>query len=434
MRFAGPDYQGGTINGIGVGYFGAGANGSYILNDDLTKIRGRHTFHFGYQYSRYYYNERNYSDAGNFNFSPLQTALPGYSTETGNAFASFMTGAAQSATHGISVLSDGFRQPYHEFYANDDIKLSPKLTVNVGIRWGIVPPFYERTGRMSYIDLTEPNPAADNLPGTLVFRNRPSNTFWREIGPRLGIAYQVSNKIVVRAGYAIMNTPPITNGWGYGGFTTGYNATVNVPKGTSSTGFVDDPATYLSQPFKSLGFSLPFTDPADTNFNASQTTQPNANRPGYTQNWNFTIQYLLPKEIVTEVAYVGNKGTRLYGFNALDTLPSSLLRLGDTLTDPVSAHPSAIPFAGFPTSLSVAQALLPFPMFYNVNEFYPYNTNSSYNSMQISVTKHLTHGLGFLAAYTWSKTMGYTDSMGPAQYGVPQDFSNRGLERSVTSF
>ena len=434
FNFHGPDYQGGTIAKIGVGWFGAGANGSYIVNDDLTKIHGKHTLHFGYQYSKYYYNERNYSDAGNYNFYPNQTGLTGYATETGNSFASFMLGAPRDASHGINILSDGFRQPYHEFYGNDDIKLTPRLTVNLGFRWGIIPPFYERTGRMSYIDLSEPNPAAGNLPGVLVFRNRPSDTFWGQIGPRFGVAYQVSNKIVVRGGYAILNTPPITNGWGYGGFTTGYNATVNASKGTSPTGFVDDPALYMGQPFPSLGFSLPDTNPADTNFNAGTTTRPYANRPGYTQNWNLTVQYQLPKDTVAEVAYVANKGTRLFGFGQLNTLPASMLSMGDVLNDSASAHTGAIPYAGFPTDLSVAQALLPYPMFYGVNENYPYNLNSSYQALQIQVTKHLTSGLGFLAAYTWSKTIGYDDSMGATQYGTPQDYANTALERSVTGF
>jgi hypothetical protein len=434
FRFNGPDYQGGTINGIGVGWYGAGANGSYIVNDDLTKIHGKHTFHFGYQYSKYYYNERNYSDAGNFNFYPNQTGLTGYATETGNAFASFMLGAPRDANHNISALSDGFRQPYHEFYANDDFKVTPKLTVNFGLRWGIIPPFYERTGRMSYIDLSAPNPAAGNLPGVLVFRNRPSNTFWTQLGPRFGVAYQVSHKAVVRGGYAILNTPPITNGWGYGGFTTGYNATVTAAKGTSPTGFVDDPALYLSQPFPSLGFSLPDTSPESSNFNANTTTQPNANRPGYVQNWNLTVQYQLPQEIVAEFAYVGNKGTRVWGFNQLDTLPASMLTMGDTLNAAVSDYPNRIPYAGFPTDLSVAQALLPYPMFYGISEAYPYNRNSNYNALQIKVTKHLTSGLGFLAAYTWSKTISYQDSNGPMGYNGPQDYHNTSLERSVAGF
>src|SRR5512132_1441616 len=105
---------------------------------------------------------------------------------------------------------------------------------------------------MSEIDLNAPNPGAGDRPGALVFAShggRFNNTYWKEFGPRLGLAYQVNNKTVVRAGYAMTNTPPIRNDWGYGAFTFGYNGTVTLPAGTSKTGFIDDPAFYLSQPF-----------------------------------------------------------------------------------------------------------------------------------------------------------------------------------------
>ncbi|MGD0579322.1 MAG: carboxypeptidase-like regulatory domain-containing protein [Bryobacteraceae bacterium] len=441
FNFSGAPYQGGSIAKIGVGWYGGGANGAEVLKDDATKIWGRHTFHFGYQYTVYRYDEENYSDSGNFYFNPIQTGIPGLdangnslTTETGNAFASFMLGAAQHASHGISGLSDGFRGPYHASWIQDDYKITPKLTMNIGFRWEVITPFYERTNRMSYIDLGVPNPSAGNLLGELVFKNRPTTTYWGEIGPRFGIAYQVNNKIVVRMGYAMMNTPPITENWGYGGFTTGYSGSVSVPTGTSPTGFTQDPAFYLNQPMPSQGFTLPDTNPADGNFNASQTVTPDANRPGYVQNWNLTIQYLLPYQMVVEGAYVGNHGTRVWGFNEVDVSPATKLALGDTLLDQVSQHPSYIPYAGFPTDLSVAQAILPYPQFYGISNFYAYNTNSNYHSFQLTVTKHLTKGLGFLAAYTFSKTMGYQDSNGATGYGVPQDFMNRKLEYSLATF
>ncbi len=257
-----------------------------MLKDDATKIWGRHTIHFGYQYTRYFYNEENYSDSGQFHFSPTQTAQPGFTADTGNAFASFLLGATNSASHSIAGLSDGFRGPYHATWVSDDIKLTPKLTMNIGLRWEIITPFYERTNRMSFIDLSAPDPAAGGLPGNLVFRNRPTQTFWGELGPRFGLAYQATSKMVVRLGYAMMNTPPTANNWGYGGFTTGYNAGINVSAGSSPTGFAQDPAMYLSQPFPSLGFNLPDQTPGIGHFNAYQTVGPDSNRPGYMQNYN----------------------------------------------------------------------------------------------------------------------------------------------------
>ncbi|OLE87089.1 MAG: hypothetical protein AUG07_01565 [Acidobacteria bacterium 13_1_20CM_2_60_10] len=453
IKFSGKEYQGGTVKKFGVGFVDASPNGSYVYTDDLTSIHGKHSFRFGYGYSRYFYNDRSLSDAGTFNFNPQQTDLPGFLNDTGHAFASFLLGAPRSAGHGVTELTQGFRQPAHALYAMDDWKVTPKLTVNAGLRWEIIPPFYEVTGRMSQVDLNTPNPGADNRPGALVFASRSSrfnNTYWREFGPRLGLAYQFNNKLVVRAGYAMTNTPPIRNDWGYGGFTFGFNGSVNVKAGGSPTKFIDDPAIYLSQPFPSLKAPLPDTDPSSANYNDVTTTARDANRPGYVQNWNFTIQYQLPRDTVLEAAYVGNKGTRLWGgtfacpyyiicgfnFSEYNALPSSLLSMGEILNDPVSLHPQFTPFSNFDDSLTVAQAMRPYPQYFGVDEAFPYNSNSNYNSLQVTVTRHITKGLGFLAAYTWSKAIGAVDSSGPGAYytSTVQDYYNRKLERSVTSF
>ncbi len=440
FSFTGNSFQGGTIAQIGAGEVYPGANGSYVVTDDVTWIHGRHSTKFGYQFTRYYYNERNPNGSGSYTFSALTTDFPGQLSSTGHAFAGFLLGAARNATRGINPLSSGFRQPQHAFYAMDDIKISSKLTVNAGLRWEIIPPFYERTNRISYIDLNEPNPDAGNRPGALVFGRNPSTTYWKMFGPRFGFAYQATNKMVLRGGYAMTNTPPIRNDWGYGGFTYGYNGAVNLRQGSSPTGFVDDPAIYLSQRFPDFKGKLPVTDPGSGNFDATQTTAPDANRPGYTQNWNMTVQYLIPGDTVVEVAYVGNKGTRLWGgssyFGQMNALPASLLAKGDILNDLVSDHPEYIPYAGFPADeFTVAQALRPYPQYTDIQEAFPYNANGNYNSLQVTATRHLTKGLGFLAAYTWSKTIADVDAAGPAQYQYSfNDAHNRKLERSVAQW
>jgi len=142
---------------------------------------------------------------------------------------------------------------------------------------------------------------------------------------------------------------------------------------------------------------------------------------------------------VLEVAFIGNKGTRLWGakgvFSEYDGLPASMLSMGAILNDSVSMHPQFKPYTSFPDDLSVAQALRPYPQYYGVEEQFPYNTNSNYNSLQVTATRRLTKGLGFLAAYTWSKAIGYVDANGPgAYYATVKDYYNRRLERSVTEF
>jgi hypothetical protein len=207
-----------------------------------------------------------------------------------------------------------------------------------------------------------------------------------------------------------------------------------------------DPRVYLSQTFPPFQGTLPTTDPSAAEFTTAFTTARDANRPGYVQNYNFTIQYELPHSTVVELAYIGNKGTRMWGgqsqagpwtnFAEIDGLPSRLLSMGDTLNDAASAHPSVIPYAGFPADdQPVSQALLPYPQYLGVEENFPYNTNSNYNALQVTVTRHFQSGLGFLAGYTWSKTIGYVDQNGAAAYYTAiQDFSNRGLERATTTF
>ncbi len=100
-----------------------------------------------------------------------------------------------------------------------------------------------------------------------------------------------------------------------------------------------------------------------------------------------------------------------------------------------ACHPQYIPYASFPTRIRFLKRILPYPQYFGVEENFPYNTNSNYNAFQVTVTRHLTKGLGFLAGYTWSKAIGYVDQNGAASYyTAAQDYYNRGLERSVTSF
>jgi hypothetical protein len=442
IQFNGPGspLQGNSISRMGVGFADFSPNGSWIYQDDLTWLHGSHSFHFGYEYKRYFYNDRALSDAGSFTFSARQTDSPGQLNSTGHAFASFLLGAVYRSSHSIQGYSQAFRQEQHGMYAMDDWKITPHLTVNVGLRWEVIPPFYETTGRMSEVSLSVQNPEA-HRPGALIFANQVNDTYWRQILPRLGFAWRATDKMVIRGGYAITSTPPIANNWGYGGFTYGFNANVPTIAGTSATGFADDPTIYLRNPYPSLQGPLPNTDPNSANNLDVATTARDANRPGYVQNYNFTIQYQLPASTVLELAYVGNKGTRMWGgtpgsgYTDYNGLPSSLLQMGDILNDPVSDHPQFKPYPTFDDSLSVAQALRPYPQYGQVNEQFPYNTNSNYNSLQVTVTRHLTTNLGFLAAYTFSKAIGYVDANGPGSYYTSvQDYFNRGLDRSITEF
>lgn len=438
MSFSGNEWQGGRTMQIGSGSAGEGFNGSYIVQDDVTKLAGSHTFRFGYEYRRYFLNTRSKNGSGNFNFRALQTDQPGFSNETGHAFASFLLGAVNSGGRGVSILYSGFRNPSHAFYATDDWKITPKLTLNLGLRWEIIQPFSEVTNRMSMVDLGLSNPAAGGRKGAFVFgRSSFQDTYPFMIGPRVGVAYQMMPRMVVRAGYALTNMPPIRNDWGFDGFTQGYSGNIPINAGTSPTGFSDDPSYWLDNPFPNLEGTLPNTDPGQQLFTDVQTTAPSSTRLPYVQNFNVTIQYELPKEVVFEAAYVGNKGTRLWNsyWKQLNVLPASMLQKGDVLRDQVGNHPEFMPYSGFDATQSVSQALRPYPQYTGVAEAYPYYGSSFYNSLQVTLTRHFGSSFGLLAAYTWSKALTYDDNAINYDWTRgTQDYFNRGLERSIASF
>ncbi len=438
MNFAGNEWQGGLTAQIGSSNAGEGFNGSWIFQDDMTIIRGAHTFRVGYEYRRYFMNQRSKNGSGSFNFQPVQTHLPGFSNETGHAFASFVLGAVHSAGRSVTTLYSGHRHPSHGMYFTDDWKVTPKLTLNLGMRWEIIEPFFELTNRMSQVDLNAANPAAGGLPGAFVFDKRFQSTNFAQIGPRFGFAYQATPNMVVRGGYAVTNMPPIRNDWGFGGFTRGYSASIPINAGTSPTGFADDPAHWLDEPYPAFEGSLPNTDPGQGLFTGVQTTARDSTRLPYTQNWNLTVQYQLPHQFVLETAYIGNVGRRLRSsyFNSYNPLPTSALALGDALFEQVGDHPQYKPYADFPDGQSVAQAMRPFPHYTGVTEAYPHNTNSSYHSAQVTMTRRFSNGFGVLGAYTWSKAISQANdtALQIGWSGAVQDHYNRGLERAVAAY
>ena len=175
LNFAGQPYQGGGIGAggrLGSGNAGGSYNGSTIGQVDMTYVHGKHNIKFGTENRFYYYNVRSKSGSGTFNFSPNQTAEPGFTNQTGHSFASFLLGAYASSSRGVDPSNFGYRWRDYGFYVQDDWKVSRKLTLNVGLRWEVIGRLYEVASRISFIDFAKPNPAAGNRPGALGVRRR----------------------------------------------------------------------------------------------------------------------------------------------------------------------------------------------------------------------------------------------------------------------
>lgn len=444
LTFGGPTYQGGGIGAGGrLGSTNAGGsyNGSTIIVDDLTIIRGSHSLKVGFELRKYYYNVQGRSGSGTFAFNPIQTEQPGFPDSTGYAFASFLLGAVQSTSRGIVAANFGYRVAQPAFYFQDDWKVTKKLTLNLGLRWEIIGPLNEVAGRQSNLDPAALNPAAGNRPGALAFADTLGihtfqNWYWKQLDPRFGFAYAVNQKIVVRGGYALSNTPPISNGFGFPG-SLGYNGTISRNTANTPLPFTVDPVLYLSDRYPDFTGTLPNHDPTLANGLGVTYIRPDGTRLPYVQNYSFGVQYQLPASTVLEASYIGSKGTRLEapGLDDLNQVRVSALPLGDALLDPLSAHPGIVPlpYPGF--NGTVAQALRPFPQFQGISQGqWPNFGTSLYNSLQIQATRHFSKGLAILASYTWSKAIGLVDNSGPDGAQASQDVYNRRLERSVESF
>jgi len=271
-------------------------------------------------------------------------------------------------------------------------------------------------GRMSAIDFTLANPGAPGRNGALAFADSLGkqgfmDTYYKQISPKFGFAYAATNKIVLRGGYGINNTPAISNGFGFGG-TQGYNGSISVTSANTSIPFAEAPLGNWTNPYPSFTGTLPLKNPALVNGQGIDWYPANSNQLPYVQNWNFGLQYQMPAQTVLEVNYVANKGTRLIarGFQQPNNVPfSAITQYGDLLPRPWSASsPIPAPYAGFVgTNL---QALRPYPQFTGINSIFPNVGSSSYQGLQMQVTRHFSKGLAVLGAYTWSKTIGLGDS------------------------
>jgi len=205
------------------------------MNDDLTWIKGSHSFRFGWEGRWYYYNSGSEWNTGTYNFNNESVALPGYRTSTGFSYASFLLGEARSTGLGIPAVTTGTRSRTYGVYFQDDWKVRSNLTINMGIRWDIPTALTEVRQRQSGLDATLANPGADGLSRSpdipwdlrgLHGKGRFADPYYKQFfaapsdspGLRRGAATRWSSA----AGYGINYAPPIQDGWNYS-YGTGFN-------------------------------------------------------------------------------------------------------------------------------------------------------------------------------------------------------------------
>jgi len=449
IKFIGTPYQE-QLNNCGDSEF---ADNVYQLNDSVSWVKGKHNFKFGGGVRMLQFNVRRLTQSsGEFDFNAAQTSNNGAG---GNAVASSLFGLSDTTTLNYGNFS-GVRYKDFSFYGQDSYKLSSRLTLNYGLRYDIDLPATEAFDRFSMVDPTLPNPGAGGILGAYTYfgtgtgrngRKRPQDVYGKAIGPRLGFAYSVNSKTVLRGGYGIFYEPLKEGSFadqdGLGFFN---RQTVNVTNGGPTQ--IDNGVTRI---FPDSG---PFTPEAQNGSNGVIYVAANSGRPADIQTWNLDVQRQLMSNLALSVAYVGSKGTHL---PALDIIPNqvnpSFLSLGSELTMNATCLsnngcPKAIA-AGvklpYPTfSGNINQLLRPFPQYGDFNQednsFTPDRTgNSTYHAMQLQLNKRFAQGLSFLVSYTVSKNITDADSAGPGVSGfigtnsfIGQNSYDRKAEKAVS--
>ena len=224
---------------------------------------------------------------------------------------SFLLGQVDSGAAIVYASNNYERSGYYAGYAQDDFKLTPKFTLNYGLRYDLYRPTVDKFNHLAWVDRTAPNPALGGFPGTMVFATPDRRTgvdqFNKGFAPRFGLAYSLNDQTVVRAGYGLF--------WAAGGYIRairgqyiqGYNSfnSRNSPDGITPTFVLQEgwPASRFPAP--------PFIDPRYGFNSGVHILDRDDAHPPYLQNWTLNIQRQLPGQILLDLAYVGNKGTRL---------------------------------------------------------------------------------------------------------------------------
>lgn len=424
---------------------GDGTN-TYVSHNwlvDATKLHGTHTIRFGadVRLLKSFGNRFPAAISPDLNFPSSYTQGPldnSPAAPVGDQLAAMLMGIPGGSMTTPYTNSYALQNSYMALYLQDDYKVTPKLTLNLGLRYELETPATERYNRLNAgFDLTAPNAltaqAMANLskspvPGVSGFSPTGGLTFVNQNGngrspyhasneflPRIGLAWQITPKTVLRSGYGIyfaslgvsMFTP----------FQTGFTQTTPIQAS------LDNGVTYvatLTNPFPS-GLIPPSGASSGINTGFGQAISfydPNT-RPAYSQRWSFGIQRYLPGEFVLDVSYVGNRVTRLGVNQSINNTPAQYLSKSPVRDQATINYLTAQfhnPFYGldpiFPATVSRATLLEPFPEFGDLTVPEPIGY-SWYHSLQVRVERRFSRGLTVQGSYTHSKYMQATEFLNP---------------------
>ncbi|HWQ36305.1 MAG TPA: TonB-dependent receptor [Blastocatellia bacterium] len=430
----------GSGNGFGPRNPSQNTTNTLSFQPSLTHIMGNHTFKFGGEVRDLRVNS---IGGGHFLFNRFYTRqFSDVSDSTGNALAAFLRGYPSSDPNGVDNLPQvAFRWGYYAGYVQDDWKVSSRLTLNLGLRYDYESAPTERYNQMNCgfgFDQASPLgtliagkfnstdcPSCSSLKGGLLFagvggQDRAAfDADTNNIQPRVGAAYRLFEKTIIRGGYGLFYLPQAE----FGG-TTGFSVSTPFVANPVSGGInTYTPVATLSNPFPSgliqpTGASLGLLTQAGTGVTFNLPTR----RIPKTHQFSFGIQQQLPWQMKLDIADAGSRSNDLLtgdfnigGARNINVLSADVMNRA--ASDPTYAaflnQSVPNPFAGLlpGTGLNGAtvlrrQLLLPYPQFTGVTEGLENVGKIWYNAPQVQVEKRLGAGVTFVGAYTWSKAIG----------------------------
>ena len=367
----------------------AGTNTIYVQNvyqpsDVVTLIRGKHVLHFGGELIMLQDNSTAWGNvnSGSFGFSGQYTQASLAASGSGAGWADFLLGDVQNWGANNSPLFGG-RQKSPQVFIQDDIKLRPNLTVNVGLRYQIQEGWKEVQNRIGDFDPTIFNTVSGNY-GAMWFspanhRSQAQANVYSGVLPRLGFAYSLRPTTVIRGGWGMYTTPWSVDQYG-NSKGVGYGQSGSAQDQTNGI----TPLTTFSGPGVFYGTTTPLPY---VNASTSSTAYNGQNAPNYDPyhtpltylySWSLGVQHEFSHGIVSEVAYVGKHGANMQFKGDINQVPVQNLSADDNPTG------------------------RPYPQFQSIGGS-TFNAVSNYNALQAQIKKRLENGISFSAAYTWSK-------------------------------
>ena len=421
-------YVGGVpINETGLGsqFNDSYAANTFIYGDDLSWVKGRHAWKFGAEFRAQQFNSHGDYGVPTFVFDPAQTA-GGFGASAGFGFASFLLGDVNQASVSEPDSTYGRRKSV-SLYAQDDIRVTPKFTLNLDLRWDFNGRYHEKYGHWSNFDTAAINPVT-GLPGALEFAQSGGDSFekkqnYHNFSGSIGGAYELTPKTVVRASFGVFYVPLNLNAWG--GVPYGFNPGFELNNQALSTFNWDS-----GYPGKAVDIAK---DPNFTRWGMT-SIDPHSLELGNVQQWSVGVQREIGADLTLELNFIQNHGYHLESGYVAGNQPqlsdyTALVQAGQQwswVTKPGFAGFGWASVAPFP---NVAMTFG--PLFYVGSP----DGNSDYRALEFAVKKRSRHGLSLLASYSLSSSHGDTDSSFEDLYwsGPLQDVYDLDDERHTIS-